>query len=351
MIRSSRIKIMDLNDGKLKSLDRFMTETTRVINLYIDRLWQIGLFNSKFIDFSVDGGTWLSTRMQQCAGKQALEIVKSQRKKKKKTKPIFTKSSINLDSRFTDIRMNQNGFFDTWIKFSSLGDKTILKVPSLLAKHTHLNKFLLDGWEPAKSIRLLKRNGEYYIDLILKKDNPTPVTIGKTIGFDCGYKKLLVDSEGQIHDTGLEIIYNKISRKKRGSKSFTRSLKERDNAVNRTVNSINLDNIKIVKVENLKNVKSFSKGKLSKKFNNKLQRWTYPKVLDRIQSRCEILGISFYTVNPAYTSQTCSCCGTVDANSRKGESFTCTACGMKLDADVNASINISRTTGVIASVP
>ena len=46
-------------------------------------------------------------------------------------------------------------------------------------------------------------------------------------------------------------------------------------------------------------------------------------------------------VDPAYTSQTCSSCGTVDSRSRKNQaSFVCTACGYRDSADRNAAVNI-----------
>ena len=48
-------------------------------------------------------------------------------------------------------------------------------------------------------------------------------------------------------------------------------------------------------------------------------------------------------VDPAYTSQTCSCCGTVDSRSRKNqEQFCCSACGHMENADLNAAKNIKR---------
>ena len=42
-------------------------------------------------------------------------------------------------------------------------------------------------------------------------------------------------------------------------------------------------------------------------------------------------------VYPAYSSQTCSACGCVDALSRKGEVFLCVHCGHLEHADINAS--------------
>ena len=47
-------------------------------------------------------------------------------------------------------------------------------------------------------------------------------------------------------------------------------------------------------------------------------------------------------VNPAYTSQRCSACGHIAAESRKSQAlFACVACHFTLNADVNAARNIA----------
>jgi transposase len=47
-------------------------------------------------------------------------------------------------------------------------------------------------------------------------------------------------------------------------------------------------------------------------------------------------------IKPAFTSQRCSACGHVDANSRESQArFACTACGFACNADVNAARNIA----------
>ena len=73
---------------------------------------------------------------------------------------------------------------------------------------------------------------------------------------------------------------------------------------------------------------------------NKLQRWTYSNLLNRLKLRCEREGVLLVRVDPAYTSQTCSKCRNKDKKSRNGELFTCTTCGYSADADYNASVNI-----------
>ncbi len=333
MIRRVQINVSYANKGKLSLLDDLFTEAQKVINLYIEVIWNQKDFKSKFVTFKVD--TWLSARLQQCLGKQALEIVKSQRKKHKKTMPLFHRNVINLDSRFVDFQFDKNSF-DLWIKLTSLGNKLNLKLPS--HKHKHFHHF--SDWNVKQSVRLRKSDSGYFIDLYFEKDAPELKPFGKEIGVDCGYKKLLVTSEAKVFDTGLEEVYEKISRKKQGSKRFKEALAERDNKINESLNKIAFEEIKTIIAEDLKEVKKESKGKIHKKFNNKLQRWSYPKVLGRLELHCEEQGILFMKVNPAYTSQTCCICGHTHRNNRFGEKFLCLSCGYEADADYNAAVNI-----------
>jgi putative transposase len=54
-------------------------------------------------------------------------------------------------------------------------------------------------------------------------------------------------------------------------------------------------------------------------------------------------------INPAYTSQRCSACGHVDAQSRESQAhFVCTACGFVGHADVDAARNIAAGHAVTA---
>ena len=54
-------------------------------------------------------------------------------------------------------------------------------------------------------------------------------------------------------------------------------------------------------------------------------------------------------VNPAYTSQRCSACGHIAAESRESQAlFACVACGYACNADVNAARNIAAGHAVTA---
>jgi IS605 OrfB family transposase len=333
MIRRTVLNINSANKGKLKILNELISEMTIVINKYIEELWKTQDFSSKFVSFKVD--TWLSARMQQALGKQSLEIVKSQRKRKKKTKPIFSGKSFNLDSRFVDFQYDNNSF-DIWIRLSSLGNGLQLRLPA--KKHKHFNKY--KEWNQNKSIRLLSRPNGYFIEVFFEKESQS-VNTGNTIGIDIGYKSLAVTSKGVELDDGLEQIYEKISRKQQGSKTFKRSLIERNNLINQSLNKLDLNGIREIVCENLKNIKKGTRGKIHKSFNNKLQRWSYSKVLSKLSYMTEEAGILLTRVDPRFTSQKCSKCGVICKSNRKGKTYKC-ACGNLIDADINAAINISH---------
>jgi IS605 OrfB family transposase len=54
-------------------------------------------------------------------------------------------------------------------------------------------------------------------------------------------------------------------------------------------------------------------------------------------------------IKPAYTSQRCSACGHIAAESRKSQAlFACVACNFTLNADVNAARNIAAGHAVTA---
>lgn len=336
MIRKVQLNINQANGGKLQKLATVMDESLSILNRFIRILWTQKRFYGKFNDLK-DSDTWLSARMQQCLGKQALETVKSQRKRHKKTMPVITRQTLSLDERFLSFQFDDNTF-DIWIKIQSLGDGIILKVPA--RKHKHFNRFVNDGWTMKKSGRLRKTDHGWFLDVFFEKETPEPKNEGVAIGIDCGYKKLIACSDGRKADAGMEQCYEKISLKKQGSKAFDRALKERDNLINRSVNSMDFSSVKTIVVEALHNVKHKSKGKIRKQFNNKLQRWSYRKVFDKLSGVCEEKGIDFISVDPAYTSQTCSTCGHVDRKSRRNIDFLCTRCGISMDADYNASRNI-----------
>lgn len=384
MIRSSKHRIDNItNKSKLNQLDNLFNDYKICLLYYIDLIINGDLplktnLSSKLLpDFNIK-----HSRYKQLIYKQASEIIRSQIKKstnkrfkqykkiyfyfkknnrqvkftnkkftelniknivqsKYFTKPNLNNLTINLDERFFNIKNSL--FFDKFINiklpyFNDKGTRSIqLNLP--LKHHKHSNKLIKNGFELRKNIQLKMVNNMIFLNLIWFKEESKKVS-GYSLGIDLGYKKLITTSTGDILGKDMLKLYDRISKKKQGSKNFNQLLIHRDNLINYYVNKLNVDNVNLLIIEDLNSVKQNSKGKLSKKINNKLQRWSYIKTIDKLERICQEQGIELVKVSPAYTSQTCSKCGIVDKNSRNLEEFKCISCGYEIDADVNASINI-----------
>ena len=77
-------------------------------------------------------------------------------------------------------------------------------------------------------------------------------------------------------------------------------------------------------------------------FPRMLRHWTYYDLQTKVENKCKEAGIRFVKVAARYTSQRCSRCGNIDkANRPDQETFCCTECGFRANADYNASQNIS----------
>lgn len=71
--------------------------------------------------------------------------------------------------------------------------------------------------------------------------------------------------------------------------------------------------------------------------------WAFAQLGSFLAYKAEAAGVAFVQVDPAYTSQLCSACGQTDKKSRKNQAtYRCTTCGVSLNADHNAAINIAR---------
>ena len=61
--------------------------------------------------------------------------------------------------------------------------------------------------------------------------------------------------------------------------------------------------------------------------------------------KAENAGRLVVAVAPAYTSQMCSGCGNIAKKSLKERTHRCTVCGLVLDRDINAAVNIKAAVG------
>ena len=367
MIRSSALTLKFATSKKLNTLDLVFNEYARVVNLYIDALSQAKEL-PKFPNFKVE--TWISVQLQQVAGKQAAEIIKSTRKKDKeirlkKYKKIY-KYFLNkerqtkfIGKKFSELNLNykikprydgkvipfdqrqfslckSNNTFNFWVHLRCLGNKFILDLP--LKNHKHNKKF--SNWKRVGSCRLLRNNGKFKIELIYEQATPIIHKPNKILAIDAGINCLMSCSDGRQVGLKLKKLLNELNQKEQKSKSYNRKLNQIHNYVRWCVNQLDWSNLSDLVIENLKYIQIDTKKRVNKATRKLLSKWNLGLWHRAIEQKCEANCVCLHYVNPKYTSQTCSRCGNVDKGNRDGVLFRCTSCGYEANADLNASINI-----------
>jgi len=94
-------------------------------------------------------------------------------------------------------------------------------------------------------------------------------------------------------------------------------------------------------IENLKGLKQNVKHK-GKQIRKVIQRWSYADLIGKIKYKAMLYGIPVIEVDPINTSKTCSICGHVNESLGSNRVFKCPKCGLIMDRDLNAAINIVR---------
>jgi len=383
MIRTSKHILSNANQSKTVLLDTLYSDYKELLQSYVKMILNQQLPQKSFLS-SKDLPTVNAithSQWKQIAYKQATETVKSLLKKtrdktfkrykylymncvKNNKHESFTSKrfkdlninfikripniniqnlSISIDNRLFDVK--EGNLFDEFIRLKSPyfqnGKKRSITLNIPLKHHRQSNKFLKNTWTRKNTIQLKKIKGQFYLNLFWEQPDAIKKESNKVVGIDVGFKKLISSSTGAHYGQELNKVYDKISRKQQGSKNFKRALIERNELINVYVKEfISQEQPDEVVIESLKNVKHKSSGKIYRKTMNKLQRWSYDRTFNKLEQLSESKGFTIKKVDPVYTSQTCSKCGSVHKESRKGELYECVNCGMKLDADYNAALNI-----------
>ena len=357
MIGSTRHSYTFANKDKQDRLFAFIEEYSRVCLTSIDYLWDNlneKLELPKFLDYKIiPVKTDLPKRALQCAVNQAGGIIRSaierQRRrnwvkenKNKEVKDVkFSKPKLafvapQLNVNCIDFEIDKAGYFEGFVRIASIGSAYGFNIKIPINKSSQYTKWKVErGATLRTAVKLFKDRFQ-----LTWEWTRTPESKGeKIIGMDQGMKTVCTLSDGQTtpktcpHGHSYESIINKLSRKKKGSKSFRRAQKHRKNFVNYSVNQLNFKDAKEVRLEKVVNVR------LGKSTSRSMSHWSNPEIRDKIKRRCEELEVPVVEQPCAYRSQRCSCCGLVRKANRKKKIYSCKGCGSEMDADLNAALN------------
>jgi len=222
--------------------------------------------------------------------------------------------------------------------------------------------------EQIKRIRLLRRADGYYVQFLVNAENKVDIELtGKMIGVDVGLKEFYTDSNGHAEpnpkfyrtsEKRLRFRQSRISRKKKGSANRKKAInklgrvhlkisRQREEHAKRVARCVIQSN-DLVAYEDLR-IKNLVKNHCLAKSINDAGWYQFRKWLEHFGVKFGKITIA---VNPAYTSQECSSCGTYVKKSLSMRTHVC-QCGFILDRDWNAAINILKlalsTTGHVGT--
>ena len=227
-----------------------------------------------------------------------------------------------------------------------------------------------------RNLTVYERAGKWYMAVCCKADVPEPVhPSSSVVGMDMGVARFATLSDGSVVQPlnsfrKLEKLLTKAQRNyartQKGSrrrdrarlriaKIQTRIADARHDFLHKVSTDLCNTHAEIVMEDlRVKNMSASAKGTIDSPGRNvRAKAGLNKSILDQGWGMFRLLlnykmrerGGVLTIVPAAYTSQTCSRCGTVDALSRKSQSeFSC-SCGFRCNADDNAAVNILRAGG------
>lgn len=264
-----------------------------------------------------------------------------------KDKPVpdirFDRASVHFDKRTYTLEG------DSVSLYTLEGRITVSLLPG---EH---QRRLLDGGTP-KEAELVFRKGQWFFNLVVESGDGEPCVSGPVMGVDVGENNLAAHSLGKVF--GGERLRDERDRylalrrrlQSNGSQSAKQKLRQVSGREMRRVKHINHETSKaIVKaameagiatiaMEDLTHIRE--RIRAGKRMRARLHRWAWRQLQTFVEYKAKAAGIAVEYVNPAYTSQTCSECGSLGR--RLKHRFMCSTCGFRAHSDLNASRNLAR---------
>jgi len=333
--RSSKCSLKFTTASKLSKLGTVLNEYGRVVNAFIDQFWIECPAKGKLLKPVVDSvDSWFTARLRKVAAREAIDMVKAAKERwgDKAVTPTHRGQRMCVSSTIARLDASKDSSFDCWLHLSSIGNGIILDLP--IKRHKHFNDLATVGRKQESYI--ITRDSVQFCFEIETGPKQEP---DRCVGVDTGINALASLSTGDQLGTDIKVGIERIKRCKHGSKGqkrAVRALRQRMDEVAKEV----VDKSSLVVAENLKNITKNTKRRLGKNMRRSIGRWNVRYWLETLQRKCEYHRVSFRSVSPYKTSQTCSSCGHVDRRNRTGELFRCLSCGYEANADVQASRNI-----------
>ena len=204
---------------------------------------------------------------------------------------------------------------------------------------------------------------KFYVSLCIEEELELPEKVtNKAVGIDIGVKNLVVTSNGDYYgnpryldkyERKIKRLQLELSRKVKGSKNYIKCKKKLEEVYRKLKNARKKTVEKIVQqvtmyhdiiiAENLQVKKMLVHKNNHKKLRKEITNATFSEIIRILKYKCLWLNKIFIQISPYYaSSQICSRCGNKDTVMKdlRVREYRCSKCGLEIDRDYNASINI-----------
>ncbi len=211
-----------------------------------------------------------------------------------------------------------------------------------------------------KTLRLCRKSGQWFacfnVELTPEQLPPT----GRAVGVDVGISSLITTSAGvatrpqswyQREQKKLRVLQRRVARRHKGGKRRHKAVaqlqRQHERIANRRKDFLNklahglIQQYDQIAVENLRITNMVKNRHLAKSVLD--AGWSY--FIGRLHSKAAEAGRVVVEVDPAYTSKTCSGCGHIFEDLTLKDRWIECVCGLSLDRDHNAAINILNRAG------
>ena len=207
-----------------------------------------------------------------------------------------------------------------------------------------------------KRVRIVRRADGYYVQFSVKAERKIEhVPTGKQVGIDVGLKAFYTDSESNTVDNPrflrkaekkLRRLHRRVSKKQKKSqnrtkarqklaKAYLKVQRQREDFARKTANTL-ITSSDLIAYEDLQIANLVKNHRLAKSISDA----AWGRFLAWVNSYGAVHDVPVIAVAPQFTTQNCSGCGKRVYKSLSVRTHVCPHCGLVLDRDHNAAVNI-----------
>lgn len=202
--------------------------------------------------------------------------------------------------------------------------------------------------------------GKWFVSLVCKiEPKSNPEREFKPVGIDLGVRSLCTLSNGEVIDhpkfyisdeKKLAKAQKKLSAAKKGSKLHKKCKKVvarvHEKIKNKRNDFCNKLSLSLVQTYSLISFEDLKIDEMVQKDDCYIEKHildaAWNQLVSKTMYKAEEAGTTVVLVNPRNTTKMCSQCGTLVPKERSEKVHSCPVCGLKMDRDHNAAINILR---------